>query len=176
MNYYTITGIPTNDILSNLPVELTTIIITNYSGHFRVDKKDNKRRLIQQIDPIRKENFEKIYKRIQPIVNIQGIFSTNPLITHKLYILIKDLDGSVVIANNMFDNEKITGSLNKYQIIIKYFYLNDNTFNPYRQPMYDYECYSGPYVTTKYGHHMYDLKHKKIISETFDSIGSLFPF
>lgn len=164
---YTITGIPNNNILSNLPIELISKIVTDYSGHYRINKKSNKRKLIQQIDPQLKEKFEKIYKPVEHFINLQNILSNNALVSHKIYIFIKDLNENIFVFRDLYNNE-VTGELGKYYIIKKYSFSRNNDYNPYASPeLNDYKSYTTGIVKTKYGYHEYDLVRKRIIPETY---------
>lgn len=132
------------DIIQKLPLELSLNIITKYTGHFRLEKNDNKYKLIQQLDGKRKDYFEKIYNPVKPNIDVRGILGWNPLIIVKVCIFIKDIANfeKVLYVNDSYTFDVnhpevsiMPGSLKKYQIIEKSFNLNNN-FNPYGDPHY----------------------------------------
>lgn len=101
-------------ILSNLPIEIVLTIITKYTGHFRIENKGGKARLIQLLGEERKEDFKNIYETIpKRIIKINGIFSTNPFISINIILPSKD-------ERHVKEYEKI-----------EYYYINFGVGEPY---------------------------------------------
>lgn len=128
------------DILSKLPIDIITSIITEYTGHFRVEINGRKNRLIPLISQERKEQFEKLHNTIpKPVAKVHGILSNNPILSVQIILPSKDEMTSKSYENveyclnyvEDYPNSILRiapGIMRKYHIITKVFSLSA-TFN-----------------------------------------------
>jgi hypothetical protein len=140
-------------LMSGLPSDILLMIITKYSNHFRIEKKNGKIKLIPQIHSLKKEVIEKLYQNIEmPIFSISGILIENPTIILKVYIPIKDISNVDEIEyHHEYGGYKIIepGNVKKYYVIIKqYKYYLDG----YNMNTLHLECYSTNLIKTPLGY------------------------
>ena len=132
---YTISGIPTDNIMSKLPAEIIIQILTKYTGYYRTEKKDNKIFLVKQIEPIKKEFAEQMYKLI-PFPKFASSKILSPLM-----VCLKVI---ITIDKNTFMNYQRLGEYPglKQIIIEKIIYTLSNRSNAlYEEPYLQYNIF-----------------------------------
>jgi hypothetical protein len=90
------------ELFSMLPVEILFTIITKYTGHYRLEKKDKNIRLISQLSGTKKEEFEKkIRLGLKPVISYDEYL--NGYTTMTLFIPIRNI---YKLENVLYDEDE----------------------------------------------------------------------
>jgi hypothetical protein len=100
------------ELLSKLPTEIILTIITKYTGHYRIEKNDNKIKLIPRISSERKQTVEKLFRNDIKIIGRAETTAdtTYPYIIYDMIIPLMTLG---YLKDIIYQNGELIGKFNE---------------------------------------------------------------